>query len=90
MIYQSLIWCATFYMLRRFINYIRPDISSSERFFILLFCSLYPSWCVMTGYAFTTTMMVFLYMSIITLICRWDGKSFFEPVASAVLSGIFY
>ena len=89
-IYQSFIWCLVFYMLRRFITFIRPDITPAKRFFIVLICSLYPSWCIMTGYAFTSTMTVFLYMVMITLISRWDGKSFFEPLAAAAVAGIFY
>ena len=87
-IYQSLIWCVTFYMVRRFITFLRPDITVARRFGVLLFCAAYPTWCIVTGYAFTTTVMVFFYMLIITLLCRWNGTSFFEPLAAAALAGL--
>ena len=89
-IYQSLIWCAIFYMVRYFITFLRPDITVARRFLVLLLCAAYPSWCIVTGYAFTTTVMVFFYMAIISLLCRWNGTSFFEPLAAAVLAGLLY
>jgi len=78
MVINSLLWVVTFYFTDKLITKWDSQISLNRRVMVLLGVGVYPSWVTMSGYAFTTSAFVALFMigllSLINVIEN-DGRS---------------
>ena len=53
----------SFFLLNRLISIWNPNISEPDRFCALLVSTLYPEWIVMSGYAYATPAIVFVFLA---------------------------
>jgi len=63
LLFNSLLWGVVVMLLSRIIYHTHPHVSSDKRFLAVVGALIYPSWLLIAGYAFTTTLFIAVFLA---------------------------
>lgn len=87
---NALLWLGSFLLLNRLITEYWGDISIKDRFLILLFSATYPAWVTMSGYAFTSSEFVFIFLCCLVSLAKWRPADYLSVVPHSLCAGYLY
>ena len=71
---NAVLWGLSLFTLSNLLRIFAPQSTSMERFFALLFTSLYPSFFTMAGYAFPSNFQVFIFTCSLFTLSKWKSN----------------
>ncbi|MFW5996638.1 MAG: hypothetical protein ACOCQP_01355 [Lentisphaeria bacterium] len=90
MVFNASIWALSFLLLSRILKTILPEYDKKQIFFALLISALYPAWITMSGYVFSTTAFVFVYLLSVLTFLHWKPGKIWTIVPHAVAVGYLF
>lgn len=90
MILNAFIWAVSFLLLALILKTILPEYNREQLFIALLISALYPTWITMSGYVFTTTAFVFVYLLAVLTFLLWRPDKFWTIIPHSLAVGYLY
>lgn len=90
MFLNALMWGGCFYILNLLIDRFGNHPPAGKKIFVLLLTALYPSWSVMTGYAFPHPFFSLVYLASILLLLNWKTSSVKSLLPYSFCVGFLY
>lgn len=91
-IINAVLFTVSFLLLSLTLRRIFPHTSFTKHLAILAICALYPSWAIMTGYAFSTPAFVFMFVALFSVLSFLNekGSSLWYQALLGVVAGLLY
>ncbi|MFO7844405.1 MAG: hypothetical protein R6V16_11395 [Bacteroidales bacterium] len=90
MVLNAFIWAVSFLLLAFILKALVPEFSKGQLFIALLISAVYPTWITMSGYVFTTTAFVFVYLLAVLTFLLWKPDKFWTIVPHCLAVGYLY
>lgn len=90
MVLNAAMWAFSFMLLFYFLRHIFPRHGFWAVFFAVVVSATYPSWISMSGYAFSTSGFVLVYMLSLLALIRVSGNNAFTIIPYSILVGYLY
>ncbi len=90
LVFQAFIWVFSFMLLFKLLKEFFPNGDYWEIYFAVVISAAYPSWISMSGYAFATTLFVFVYMLSIYTMLKISFDNILSIVPHILLVGFLY
>ena len=90
MVVNALLFGFSFYLLGYLINKLLPEVTEQERILALITSAVYPAWVTMSGYAFASPGIVFVYMLSVLTLLRWQCNSLWSIIPHSLCVGFLY
>jgi len=90
MVLNAFIWAVSFLLLGRILKTILPEYNREQLFIALFISALYPTWITMSGYVFTTTAFVFVYLLSVLTFLIWKPDKYWTIIPHAFAVGYLY
>lgn len=90
MVLNAVIWVFSFILLFRLLKEFFPERNFWAVFFAVSISAAYPAWITMSGYVFSTTGFVFIYMLSIFILLKSSANNALSIVPYSLLVGFLY
>ncbi len=90
MVLNALMWGGTTILLLRVVASLCPNRTASERLVAVAVAALYPTWLTMSGYAYSTTAIVFVFMLSVTFALHVDLRQPWTIIPHSLATGFLY
>ena len=90
MVLNAFLWAVSFLLLARILKTIVPQYDKGQLVIALLISALYPTWITMSGYVFTTTAFVFVYLIAVLTLLFWKPDNIWTIIPHAIAVGYLY
>ena len=90
LVFQAFIWVGSFILLFKLLKEFFPNRSYWEIYFAVAISAVYPSWISMSGYAFASTLFIFVYMLSIYAMLKISFDNILSIVPHILLVGFLY
>lgn len=87
---NAFMWALSFLLLARILKIIAPQYNKGQLFTALLISAIYPTWIIMSGYVFTTTAFVFIYLLAVLTFLFWKPDRPWTIIPHALAVGYLY
>jgi len=87
---NAFIWAVSFLLLARIMKTLVPEYSKKQLLMALLISALYPTWITMSGFVFTTTAFVFVFLLSVLTLLFWKPDNFWTIIPHCLLVGYLY